>query len=231
MSYNSTHTGAEIDDAVSKVKNGVPISNGGTGATTAKQARTNLGLDSLSSFGITATATELNYCDGVTSNIQTQLNSKLNYSEVAGTPTVNPLTVAYGGTGATTPEAALTNLGVVSYIIEDYTDSSTSLNWAITKWSNGRAEARTKSFVETGTLTMTAIGNNYYSNNLTWTLPPGLFVDNTYNVSTEIQSSGSPINTIRQSISTKDEYVCRVQKSNNTTTSVSVKFLVIGRWK
>ena len=31
---------------------------------------------SLSSFGVTATATELNYVDGVTSNIQTQLNSK-----------------------------------------------------------------------------------------------------------------------------------------------------------
>ena len=31
---------------------------------------------SLSSFGITATATELNYVDGVTSNIQTQLNGK-----------------------------------------------------------------------------------------------------------------------------------------------------------
>lgn len=32
---------------------------------------------SLSSFGITSTATELNYTDGVTSNIQTQLNNKL----------------------------------------------------------------------------------------------------------------------------------------------------------
>ena len=31
---------------------------------------------SLSSFGVTATAAELNYCDGVTSNIQTQLNNK-----------------------------------------------------------------------------------------------------------------------------------------------------------
>lgn len=30
----------------------------------------------LSSFGLTATAAELNYCDGVTSNIQTQLNAK-----------------------------------------------------------------------------------------------------------------------------------------------------------
>ena len=44
----------------------VPIANGGTGATDAAGALTNLGL--------TATATELNYCDGVTSNIQVQLN-------------------------------------------------------------------------------------------------------------------------------------------------------------
>lgn len=46
----------------------VPITKGGTGATTAAAALTNLGL--------TATATELNYVDGVTSNIQTQLDSK-----------------------------------------------------------------------------------------------------------------------------------------------------------
>lgn len=46
----------------------LPISHGGTGATTAAAALTNL--------GITATATELNYVDGVTSNIQTQLNNK-----------------------------------------------------------------------------------------------------------------------------------------------------------
>ena len=32
--------------------------------------------NSLSSFGVTATATELNYMDGVTSNVQTQLNGK-----------------------------------------------------------------------------------------------------------------------------------------------------------
>ena len=37
---------------------------------------------SLSSFGLTATAAELNYCDGVTSNIQTQLNSKAKTSDL-----------------------------------------------------------------------------------------------------------------------------------------------------
>lgn len=36
-------------------------------------------IESLSDLGITATSTELNYCDGVTSNIQTQLNTKDTY--------------------------------------------------------------------------------------------------------------------------------------------------------
>lgn len=45
----------------------LPIANGGTGATTAAGA--------LASFGLTATAAELNHVDGVTSNIQTQLNN------------------------------------------------------------------------------------------------------------------------------------------------------------
>lgn len=43
----------------------------------------------LSSFDITATATELNYCDGVTSNIQTQLNGKLSTSGTAAKATAD----------------------------------------------------------------------------------------------------------------------------------------------
>ena len=59
----------------------LPIANGGTGATTAAGALTNLGITATAAElnildGVTATATELNYCDGVTSNIQTQLNGK-----------------------------------------------------------------------------------------------------------------------------------------------------------
>lgn len=50
----------------------VPISKGGTGATTLEAALTNL--------GITATATELSYVNGVTSNIQTQLDDKVSKS-------------------------------------------------------------------------------------------------------------------------------------------------------
>ena len=50
-----------------KLSSAVAINKGGTGATTAAQALINLGL--------TATAAELNYTDGVTSNIQTQLDN------------------------------------------------------------------------------------------------------------------------------------------------------------
>lgn len=41
-------------------------------------------VDSLSDLGITATATELNYMDGVTSNVQTQLDSKADASTLIG---------------------------------------------------------------------------------------------------------------------------------------------------
>ena len=60
----------------------VPITKGGTGATTAAGALTNLGITATAAElnkldGVTATTAELNYVDGVTSNIQTQLNAKV----------------------------------------------------------------------------------------------------------------------------------------------------------
>ena len=59
----------------------VPITKGGTGATTAAAALTNLGIIATAAElnkmdGVTATTAELNYVDGVTSNIQTQLDGK-----------------------------------------------------------------------------------------------------------------------------------------------------------
>jgi hypothetical protein len=138
------------------------------------------GASSLSDLGVTATATELNYVDGVTSNIQTQLNGKMgtsgdqtltngnltlsgngsliiddknnagygirvnrtasgnvystaiagaagssniyyyengtmsNYINMTSSATniYKPVTIASGGTGATTAAGALTNLGI-----------------------------------------------------------------------------------------------------------------------
>ena len=72
----------------------LPIAYGGTGATSAANALTNLGL--------TATAAELNYCDGVTSNIQTQLNGKASSSHThTGTWTTSNLTFSLSGTTLT----------------------------------------------------------------------------------------------------------------------------------
>lgn len=65
------------------------IANGGTGASTAAGA--------LSNLGITATATELNYCDGVTSSIQTQLNHKMSDNPYAIELNANGESASHGG--------------------------------------------------------------------------------------------------------------------------------------
>lgn len=70
----------------------LPISNGGTGATSAAGVLTNLGITATASElnkldGVIATAAELNYVDGVTSNIQTQLNGKLSTTGTAASAT------------------------------------------------------------------------------------------------------------------------------------------------
>lgn len=71
---------------------------------------------SLSSLGITATAEELNYMDGVTSNVQEQLNGKAasSHNHSAANITSGTLAVARGGTGATTAAKARSNLGAAA---------------------------------------------------------------------------------------------------------------------
>ena len=65
--------------------------------------------------GITSTVTELNYCDGVTSNIQTQLDGKASssHNHSASNITSGTLEVARGGTGKAThtSNAVLTGNG------------------------------------------------------------------------------------------------------------------------
>ena len=59
----------------------VPIKKGGTGATTAAGALTNLGLDATAAelniiHGVTTTTNQLNYLNKTTGDIQTQLDGK-----------------------------------------------------------------------------------------------------------------------------------------------------------
>ncbi len=82
----------------------------------------------LSSFGITASNTELNYVDGVTSSIQTQLNGKAasSHNHSATEITSGTLPIVRGGTGATTVDGILTNLGNIGKVYS-HTPSAVSV--------------------------------------------------------------------------------------------------------
>ena len=79
-------------------------------------------VDSLSDLGITATATELNYVDGVTSNIQTQLDGKAASSHALskGTDSTASKTLSFGGTFT-----AVTDTAVSGHKITDTTTTYT----------------------------------------------------------------------------------------------------------
>jgi len=74
---------------------------------------------SLSDLGVTATATEINYVDGVTSNVQTQIDGKQN-PLTAGTDYQTPLTAGTDYLTPTGDASQLTNLPA------GYTDSDTA---------------------------------------------------------------------------------------------------------
>ena len=143
--------GISITGNATNVTGTVAIANGGTGATTDSQARTNLGLsigsnvqawdanldqiaalaptadnfivgngtawtletpaNALASLGVTATAAELNYVDGVTSAIQTQIDAKApSTSPTLSGATLGGTTTITGGTASWTWVASGTNL-------------------------------------------------------------------------------------------------------------------------
>lgn len=88
----------------------------------------------LSSFGITATAaeinkldglattkTELGYLDGVTANVQTQLNGKapISHNHSASNITSGTLPITRGGTGATSASTARANIDAINILVQD----------------------------------------------------------------------------------------------------------------
>ena len=100
------------EHTIKQVTGVLGIANGGTGALTAAEALSNLGL--------TATATELNYCDGVTSNIQTQLNNKQGSISGAATTvtssnlTANKALISNGSGKIAVSDTTSTELGYLS---------------------------------------------------------------------------------------------------------------------
>ncbi len=89
------------------------------------------GYKEISSFGITATVAELNYVDGVTSNIQTQLNTKANSTS----PTLSGATFNDGYTeevfavSGTTPALSPTNGSIQTWTLSG-NSTPTAGTWA-----------------------------------------------------------------------------------------------------
>lgn len=133
----------------------------------------------LSSFGITATATELNrldgitattaelnYTDGVTSNIQTQLNEKAasSHNHSAANITSGTLPIARGGTGSTTAAGALANLGLTATAdeinkLDGMTATKTELNYLDGVTSAIQTQLNNKLPLAGGTITGNVVVN------------------------------------------------------------------------
>ena len=123
----------------------VPVAKGGTGATTAAGALTNLGLTATAAElnkmdGVTATTTELNYVDGVTSNIQSQLDSKAASSTLTShtSNTSNPHGVTAEQTGAL-PSSGGNLTGVI-----DASGTSNILDFGTSGWFRGKTTSGSK---------------------------------------------------------------------------------------
>lgn len=109
-------------------------------------------------------------------------------------------------------------------------EQGTSGIWIYEKWASGKAVAYMPEFYEYSNLTMKAAGNLYLSEERYATLPSGLFVDNNYIVNHEFQSSSGPVSIIRQSRSTNAKFLFKIYKVFSTSTGVSLKFSIKGRW-
>ena len=74
--YNSAYTGAQIDEAIGEVLTKAESWDNKASLVDGKVPEAQLPEipTSLTDFGVTATATELNYCDGLTGNIQGQID-------------------------------------------------------------------------------------------------------------------------------------------------------------
>lgn len=134
-----THTVAQVTGVMT-------LAQGGTGANTAAAALTNLGL--------TATAAELNYSDGVTSSIQTQIN-QLQTTVNGKQPTVTGAATTITGSNLTASRAVISGASgkveasAVTSTELEYLDGVTS---GIQSQLNGKASTATATGSSNGLL-------------------------------------------------------------------------------
>lgn len=140
------------------------------------------------------------------------------------------LSIANGGTGATTAAGAMANLGVADYIVEQ----GTSGIWTYEKWNSGTIKCWTTSHWSTPTLTMTAVGNCYKSNIVNMPFPSDLFVnvDKCFNAQFNFKSSGTYLQSVMYTkVPNNNVLPVIILKGGSSTGSCGFSATAIGRWK
>jgi hypothetical protein len=145
-------TTGDIVNLATGVTGTLPIANGGTGATTNTQARTNLGLGTIST--------------------QAANNVAITGGSITG---ITDLAVADGGTGASNAAGARTNLGlVIGTDVPGPTGTGASGTWGINITGNASGNAGT---VTNGVYTTNFTGANQSLGTSGWQkLPGGLMI-------------------------------------------------------
>lgn len=112
---------------------------------------------SLGSFGITATSAELNYCDGVTSNIQTQLNGKAASSHGTHVTygTTTPLVAGTGAVGTSSGLARIDHVHPAQTTVSGNAGSATKVNNSLAIKLNGGSTEGTNLFTFNGSAAKT----------------------------------------------------------------------------
>ena len=141
------------------------------------------------------------------------------------------LSIANGGTGATTAAGAMANFGVADYIVEQ----GTSGIWTYEKWNSGTIKCWTTNYWSTPTLTMSAISSSgtYKSNAVSMPFPSDLFVnvDEYFNAQFSFRSAGTYLQSIMYTVPSGSVLPIVILKGGSSTASVGVSAFVIGRWK
>ena len=111
----------------------------------------------LADLGITASATELNYVDGVTSNIQTQLNNR----SLSGTSTANGAATVLWSGSATTASFTVNNITDYKFfLVQPGSSSGSYLTWIIVPYCS---VSNTTAFRGIGGFETTSSGTELYA--------------------------------------------------------------------
>lgn len=192
---NSSH-----NHSASNITSGtLPIARGGTNASTAAAARTNLGFSYGTSVPTSAPATG---------------NGAVFFCQDSG----SPLSIANGGTGASTAAAAISNLGIGATISSVESVVVGANNWKIATFTNGYVIA-TDTWYGTIRLSGGSFGSDLFYLRDTWSIPSGKFTD-VYSANVSYQGPGIVVCGVNEFSTTS--LVCSVIGSDNISHSNSL---------